>query len=283
MATKKKQPEVIVPLTYEQQYEKALAAHAEKQAWDPQFLTEPTFKLAPGDSVILGHLKDCRIESLIDDAGMWYYMSYQNSGLHYGIPFDHGRATRVVPWIDLVPKNGVCQTKFATPFNQDNWSIQDIDAMLQRSYNDGFVVDPDYQRGYVWTPADKHQLIHSVMNRFDIGKFVYIKYDYNPGRRYTYEILDGKQRMNALQEFVEGRFEYEGYTFIQFSDDDRRALLGGRVQYVDVSASRLTEAMKLHLFLSVNTAGVPQSAEHMDKVRAMYEKAIRKEADGKQS
>lgn len=56
-----------------------------------------------------------------------------------------------------------------------------------------------YQRDYVWSQEDKESLIDSIFNHIEIGKFVLVFKGYEGD---MYEVLDGKQRLSALQEFL---------------------------------------------------------------------------------
>ena len=67
-------------------------------------------------------------------------------------------------------------------------------------------------RGNVWDIEDKVKLIDSIFNNIDVGKFAFIKVPYKDNSP-SYECLDGKQRVTALIEFYEGRFEYKGLKY----------------------------------------------------------------------
>lgn len=267
MAPRVKKPQQ--PLTPEELYQQQLKGEFDRRSihTKERFMPDPTFILNVGDEVILGALKDVRVEEVLD-GGKWYHLSYLDKGYQYGQPYDNGRAPRVYPWFNLVPMAGIDRTtNVASGIKHDNWSSADASSMLSRVYGSGVCTDPEYQRGYVWTLEDKQKLIHSMMQRYDIGKMVFIKRNYSDTRKELYEILDGKQRLNAMQEFYEGRFTYQGYTFHQMSGTDRRAFEECRVQYLDISEDHATRADKLYIFLSVNIAGVPQSEEHMAYIR----------------
>ncbi len=69
---------------------------------------------------------------------------------------------------------------------------------------------PPYQRyGYVWADDKRQLLIDSILNGYDLPKF-YLHYitDYNneinkSGK--TYAIIDGKQRLQALKDFIDNK------------------------------------------------------------------------------
>src|SRR5207249_1174902 len=75
---------------------------------------------------------------------------------------------------------------------------------------DEIMLDPPYQRlGDIW-PEDKRQLlIDSILNGFDIPK-IYFHEFIPPKRRkgaiFNYAIVDGKQRLESIWGFMDGKF-----------------------------------------------------------------------------
>jgi hypothetical protein len=75
---------------------------------------------------------------------------------------------------------------------------------------DNIQVNPVYQRqGEVWSRTKQRLLIDSIINKFDIPK-IYFHQHTNPleinGRRIRYSLVDGRQRLEALWDFIDGRF-----------------------------------------------------------------------------
>jgi hypothetical protein len=71
-------------------------------------------------------------------------------------------------------------------------------------------VDPLYQRqGEVWSTAKQRLLIDSIINKFDIPKFYFHEHA-RPleidGRRVRYSLVDGRQRLEAIWDFIDGKF-----------------------------------------------------------------------------
>ena len=54
-----------------------------------------------------------------------------------------------------------------------------------------------------------------------IGTFILVKVPYNKELPYMYEIIDGKQRLATIIEFLEDRFTYKGAYFSDLSLSDR--------------------------------------------------------------
>lgn len=66
-----------------------------------------------------------------------------------------------------------------------------------------------YQRGYVWTPFQKEELIASIVEWMPINAIYWN--EYNESR--PYEIVDGKQRLSTVFSFMEDGFTWNGYTY----------------------------------------------------------------------
>jgi len=71
-------------------------------------------------------------------------------------------------------------------------------------------VAPPYQRqGEVWTRPKQQLLIDSLLNGFDLPK-IYLHdlagWELEAGREYRYALVDGRQRLEALWDFLDGRF-----------------------------------------------------------------------------
>jgi hypothetical protein len=71
-------------------------------------------------------------------------------------------------------------------------------------------VDPEYQRqGEVWTLDKRQLLIDTLINRFDIPKIYLHKFSKPKvikGKSYDYAIVDGRQRLETMWSFIEGKF-----------------------------------------------------------------------------
>lgn len=82
-------------------------------------------------------------------------------------------------------------------------------------------INPDYQRlGKIWTKEKKQLLIDSIINNYDIPK-IYFHYlastsiNINDSNKLL-AIIDGKQRIEAIQDFVDNKFRLsDNFVFIQ--------------------------------------------------------------------
>ena len=84
---------------------------------------------------------------------------------------------------------------------------------------------PEYQReGDIWTKEKKQLLVDSILNDFDIPKIYFHaltpEQKAEQGEGYTYSIIDGRQRLEAIWGFVSGDFALaEDFTYLQNEAD----------------------------------------------------------------
>ncbi len=74
---------------------------------------------------------------------------------------------------------------------------------------DRIQLDPDYQRlGNIWAPDNRQLLLDTVFNKFDVPKIYLHKFPQpfvKGGKTYEFAIVDGKQRLETLWSFIDGR------------------------------------------------------------------------------
>ncbi|RKX20224.1 MAG: hypothetical protein DRP51_06090 [Candidatus Zixiibacteriota bacterium] len=161
-----------------------------------------------------------------------------------------------------------------------NFQQRDIISLLN-IYFDRYGVDlePEYQRGNVWTPEQKESLIDSIFKNVDIGKIAIIKRPWGPDGNVPltpklYEMLDGKQRLTALIEFFTGRFSYKGKYYNDLHPSDKNHFKYYSLSYAETN--NLTKEQKYRYFLKLNTTGTPVDPAHMERVAGMLQEEIEK-------
>jgi len=241
--------------------------------YDDELPINPTYRYTIGEEVCYGNLSKCHVQEILD-GGLKLHISFHDIRQRYGTPYDLGIKPRIVWWHDLSPVSKIQDTHFARPRIRSRASQTMLGCLIDTTYYHGLIDNPDYQRGYVWTLADKQSLVRSIFNRVDIGKFVFVEY---PHGNHRLEVVDGKQRLAAIREFVEGRFEFVGKDWYQLSIPDRFAFGALIVQTITLDAEYVKRSDILWLFLAINEGGVPQSEEHVAKARRLYEEAVRGE------
>src|SRR5207302_10015751 len=75
-----------------------------------------------------------------------------------------------------------------------------IDQFVSYLNEEKINLSPAFQRGHVWSPTDRKKLLKNVI----LGKPIPAVFLYKEasGSRYSYNILDGKQRLESIILFV---------------------------------------------------------------------------------
>ena len=126
------------------------------------------------------------------------------------------------------------------------------------------------QRDLVWTLDQKRELIWSVLIGRSIPKLSMIAIcteDY----KNVWTIVDGKQRLTTLFDFVNDKFtiEVEGqeYLFSQLPNDYQRTIsrfdLSFNVMY-EPTPNAFSDDIKVEWFKFLNFAGTPQDKDHLN-------------------
>lgn len=227
----------------------------------------PTYMLEIGDEVELGNLIDVRVVEVYDD-GKIYEIDYTRVDNNYGNPIKHKNQRMFVKWLDIRKKTNNIESFIENRELRLSYFQTSLSSIFSKVYFFGTNLDPVYQRDYIWELEDKVKLIDSIFHHVDIGKFVFINLD-DYSQNFLYEVLDGKQRIRAILDYYEDRFEYRGKKFSELSTRDKNHFKDYPVSFAEVKNS--TKEQKLKYFLHLNTGGKVMSKEHIEKVKKILE------------
>jgi hypothetical protein len=79
---------------------------------------------------------------------------------------------------------------------------------------------PSWQRGLVWSDAQKIALIESAWRGINIGTYTYNQA--RLGSPYDGLLIDGQQRMSAIQSYLDDEFPVFGWRWSEVTEIDRR-------------------------------------------------------------
>lgn len=83
----------------------------------------------------------------------------------------------------------------------------EIETIYNRIINGDINLQPDFQRGEVWTDQKRRKLIDSILRGWKIPPIHVVSRDNESG---IDEILDGQQRLVAIKEFINNKFTVDG-------------------------------------------------------------------------
>ena len=267
-----KEPKVVIPLTRDEQIQQAL--DKEQKSYLSRSSGNP-FDIIPevpenrylkiGDNVEIGNLDSCVVCYITPDQ-KFVVVDYNNICNNYGNPISTPNIG-CWPWHSVFLADNIQRTKLMLDDHTviNRFSTSGISSLIMKVLYFGVDSNPEFQRDYVWTEQDEVNLVDSIFHGRDIGKFIFLKYEWP---RNDQDVLDGKQRLNAIIRFVTSQFKYKGFYWHELGRLDRHKFEDHLIQYAELDANKFNEADKLRLFLNVNIAGVPQSEEHLAKIKA---------------
>lgn len=132
---------------------------------------------------------------------------------------------------------------------------------------------PEYginlQRDYCWDVEQKRELIYSVLMKRFIPRLSFLC-----GSDGVYQVIDGKQRLNALLGFYNNLFDIIvddiSYYFKDLLNDYQRVIGGYMIPYTIVYEDYdnvVTDDDKISWFKFINYAGTPMDKEHLNKFK----------------
>ena len=115
------------------------------------------------------------------------------------------------------------QSTMLAPFH--NWENAEADPMGRRMVM-GYAL-PSWQRGLVWTEEQQVRLIESAWRGLNIGTYTI---NHSPSYKGPFEnlLIDGQQRLHALQRYFQNEFKVFGYRWSEVTEVDRRVFLMSR-------------------------------------------------------
>ena len=226
----------------------------------------PTRKFNVGDRVVLGAHEEVYVREIGEN---YLYYVCEAIGVIRNRDGIGANEFHVQEWMNLFPYSQSADTEFAKEdryyIRQSNSSLQSLLHMVYSGHA-GVDFDSEYQRDHVWKLEDKIALLDSIFNNIDIGKFLFVQLsEYTPGK--YYQVVDGKQRLTALCEFYEDRFQYNGYYYSQLSFMDKYKITNHPITYgilENPSKRGIYET-----FIKMNTCGKPMDVKHINNVKKL--------------
>lgn len=171
--------------------------------------------------------------------------------------------------------------KFPTANKRTNIIFPD----LKRWFEEHNVnMDPPYQRGYVWTQEQKERYIEFIFRGGESGKDIYINApswiddckDEDQEWANGIELVDGKQRVTAIIEFVDNKVKLFGKYLNEYRhwEGDKPAILGFRYDVLIHINTLQTKEEVVKWYLDLNSGGTIHTdndlaiaKEYLEKVK----------------
>jgi hypothetical protein len=101
------------------------------------------------------------------------------------------------------PDEFLAQNAFRIVYQTNNFLLPQIRDMIER--REAINLHPEYQRRLRWTPTQKSRLIESLLLNIPVPPVFF--YESEAAR---YEVMDGQQRLNTINDFFSGAFSLSG-------------------------------------------------------------------------
>jgi hypothetical protein len=168
------------------------------------------------------------------------------------------------------------------PYYTTDVTLSLLPENLERLLSLGLNLDPDYQRGHVWTKDQKvrwgEYLLKGGIHR---NELVFNHPGWMRTYRGPFEIVDGKQRLAACMEFLDNQIPVFANTLGQkfgFLAKDIDPVAISRA-FVRIQVNTLqTRAEVLRWYLEINQGITPHQATELTKVQALLDLELSKTA-----
>lgn len=133
---------------------------------------------------------------------------------------------------------------------------------------DGLDLNPDFQRGHVWTEAQQIAWLEFFVRGGKTGRILYFNHPgWNRGYQGQSVIVDGKQRLEAIRRFLHNEIPVFGSYYREFTDSLRIT------QTIKINMNDLrTRAEVLQWYIEFNAGGTPHTEDEIERVRELLRK-----------
>jgi len=144
------------------------------------------------------------------------------------------------------------------------WINRNADDFNSGVFKGKFEMDPDFQRGHVWSESQQIRYIEFVLQGGHSSKVIYWNH---PGWMKSWNgdmvLVDGKQRLSAVLRFLDDEIPAFGSLRSEYSDSMRIVHAEFRMNVNDLK----TRAEVLQWYLDLNAGGVVHTSAELNKVR----------------
>lgn len=152
----------------------------------------------------------------------------------------------------------------------------EIRSFLAMYVENEYDFNPCYQRGLVWSLEQKQEFIGALFDGLAYVKPTFLFNGWSSERK-AYEVLDGKQRLHTIIEFVQGKFAVRGKYYADLSAEDTKFFMTVPMKYTLLEydggltkTGKMPIASKVMLFLQLNEYGQRVDEGHLTKIKEDY-------------
>lgn len=145
-----------------------------------------------------------------------------------------------------------------------------VQAIKQFEQEEGLQLNPDFQRGHVWTEQQQIAYVEYLLRGGRSGRHLYFNYPSwrTPVPKGAYDefvCVDGLQRLTAIRRFIENEIPVFGSYYREYTDSLHLTMMTLRVNINDLDSKEKV----LRWYLEMNSGGTPHSDAEIQRVRQM--------------
>ena len=138
---------------------------------------------------------------------------------------------------------------------------------------EGLTLNPDFQRGHVWTEEQQTAYIEYLLMGGTSGRTIYLNAKNIEAPSFEaqdYVCVDGLQRITAIQRFYHDEIPAYGHRYSEFEGTLNSAKFTMRIVTNDLQSREEV----LQWYLELNSTGTPHSKEELDRVKDLLNREM---------
>jgi len=147
-------------------------------------------------------------------------------------------------------------------------SLGYVNCLINRYLKYGLQLNPDFQRGHVWTKSKQIKYMEFLLSGGYSGRDIYFNC---PGWMSTFEgdmvLVDGLQRLTAALKFMDNRLKVYGHYLAEYDRISRNSV--GFEFYIN---NLKTRREVLTWYIQLNEGGVIHSKKEIDRVKELLKR-----------
>ena len=147
---------------------------------------------------------------------------------------------------------------YVMAFSYDSRPIQTLLNQIRNiNKRDGIDLQPNYQRGYIWSSDFKDKLLYSIIKCYPIGNIsLRVRTEKNQ-KGAMQEVVDGQQRLTTIYKFIENEYVIQS----EISKDIIRYIIEYMGEDTDEKLSKLKRKINNKGKVSISFKQLPQAIQ----------------------
>ncbi|MFP2985370.1 DUF262 domain-containing protein [Bacillus velezensis] len=164
--------------------------------------------------------------------------------------------------------------KDIVPYTKDgsyrvHHSLRHFKSAIERYIEEGLQLNPDFQRGYVWTEEQQIKFVEHLLKGGKTNPIFLNQKGWMRDFQGDFVCVDGLQRITACLRFLNNEIKAFDHFYNQFEDT-----LSNLISLEFVINDLPTKADVLQWYIELNTGGTVHSIEEIKRVQTLLEKEI---------